>query len=209
MRDTAGTPRWARPGSSHDRLVRLLKLGLPALGLLLLILLAVAPFGKKSEISFLLDKNKTDKAQERMRVESARYSGSDDKGQPFEINANRAVQRSSAVRIVDIEGMTAKVGLDQGPVSIAADQGRYDLDAQKVGVPGAVTVRDDKGYRLDTSNVSVDLKGKQLNSGGPVSGTMKLGAFSADHMSADLGSRTVTLNGGARLKIVQGAIKRK
>jgi len=200
---------WAHPGSSHDRLVRLLKLGLPALGLILLVLLVIAPFGKKSEVSFLLDKNKADKAQERMRVESARYAGSDDKGQPFEIHANQAIQQSSAVRVVDITGMSARVGLDQGPVSIAAKHGRYDLDRQSVTVPGAVTVRDGNGYHLDTSNVNVDLKRKQLNSGGPVSGTIKLGAFSANQLSADLGNRTVTLNGGARLKIVQGAIKGK
>jgi len=87
MPEGSGSPSWARPGSSHDRLVRLLKFGLPALGLILLLLLAIAPFGKKSEVSFLLDKNKADKAQERMRVESARYTGSDDKGQPFEITA--------------------------------------------------------------------------------------------------------------------------
>ncbi|MDP9086385.1 MAG: LPS export ABC transporter periplasmic protein LptC [Pseudomonadota bacterium] len=207
MPETPGAASWAKPGSSHDRLVRLLKFGLPTLGLILLLLLAIAPFGKKSEVSFLLDKNKADKAQERMRVETARYTGSDDKGQPFEINADHAVQQSSAVRVVDINGMKAKVGLDQGPVSIAAEHGRYDLDRQSVAVPGAVKVRDEKGYHIDTSNVKVDLKRKQLNSGGPVSGTMKLGAFSANHLSADLGNRTVTLNGGARLKIVQGAVK--
>jgi len=207
--DRAPVPRWARPGSSHDRFVRLLKLGLPVIGFALLLLLAIAPFNKKSEVSFLLDKNKADKASERMRVEQARYTGADDKGQPFEINARQAVQQSSAVRIVDINGMTAKVGLDQGPVSIAADHGRYDLDRQSVSVPGAVSVRDDKGYHLDTSNVNVDLKAKNLSSGGPVSGTMKLGSFTANHLSADLGSRTVTLSGGARLKIVQGAIKKQ
>ena len=201
--------RWARPGSAHDRIVGLLKYGLPALVVGLFLLLAIAPFGKKSDVSFLLDKNKTDKASERMRVEAARYTGADSKGQPFEINADHALQHSSAVRIVEISGMRARVGLDQGPVSIAADKGHYNLDQQSVSVPGAISVRDEKGYRIDTSNVNVDLKGKQLASGGPVSGTMRLGEFSANHLSADLGSRTVTLTGGARLKIVQGAIKGK
>ena len=205
----AEAAEWAQPGSRHDRLVRLLKFGLPALVVGLFLLLAIAPFGKKGDVSFLLDKNKADKAQERMRVEQARYTGADDKGQGFEIVANQAIQQSSAVRVVDINGMSAKVGLDQGPVSIAADRGRYDLDRQSVSVPGAVKVRDQNGYHLDTSNVNVDLKAKSLSSGGPVSGTMKLGEFSANHLSADLGSRTVTLSGGARLKIVQGAIKKK
>ena len=200
---------WARPGSRHDSLVRLLKFGLPLLVVCLFVLLALAPFAKKGDVSFLLDKNKTDKAQERMRVEQARYTGSDDRGQPFEIVADRALQQSSAVRVVDIDGVNARLKLDQGPVSINADQGRYDLDAQKVAVPGTVRVRDDQGYHLETAGVTVDLKGRQLNSGGPVHGNMRLGQFSAGHLSADLGSRTVTLGGGARLKIVQGAIKGK
>ena len=41
---------------------------------------------------------------------------------------------------------------------------------------------------------------------GPVSGAMRLGQFRAASMSADLGQRTVTLS-GARLKIVQGAVR--
>ena len=199
--------RWAQPGSGHDRFVRLLKFGLPAVVICLVLLLAIAPFGQKSEVSFLLDKNKADKAQERMLVEQARYSGTDDKGQPFEIAANQAVQQSSAVRVVDINGMNARVGLDQGPVSISAATGRYDLDAQKVAVPGGVKVRDANGYHLDTSGVNIDMKAKQLDSSGPVNGTMRLGQFSGGHLSADLGNRTVTISGGARLKIVQGAVK--
>jgi hypothetical protein len=35
---------------------------------------------------------------------------------------------------------------------------------------------------------------------------MRLGTFRADSMTADLGERTVTLN-GARLKIIQGAVR--
>ena len=33
------------------------------------------------------------------------------------------------------------------------------------------------------------------------------GQFQAGHLHADLGERTVTLDGGARLKIVQGAVR--
>lgn len=207
--ERAQAARWARPGSRHDTLVGLLKYGLPVLIVGLFIMLAVAPFSKKGDVSFLLDKNKAEKAQERMRVEQARYTGSDNKGQMFEIVADRALQQSSAVRVVDIAGVRAKLGLEQGPVSIDAAQGRYDLDAQRVAVPGAVKVRDEKGYHLDTSGVTVDMRGRRLESGGPVQGTMRLGQFSAGHLSGDLGNRTVTLSGGARLKIVQGAVKGK
>jgi lipopolysaccharide export system protein LptC len=55
--------------------------------------------------------------------------------------------------------------------------------------------------------VTVDMKQRQLQSAGPVAGSMRLGQFQAGQLHADLGSRTVVLDGGARLKIEQGAVR--
>ena len=73
--------RWAKPGSTHDRLIRWSKIALPSAVGALIAILAVAPLGKKSDVSFILDKKKVENAPERMRVEQARYVGTDDKGQ--------------------------------------------------------------------------------------------------------------------------------
>ena len=70
-------PRWAEPGSGHDRLVRWSKVVLPSAVGVLIAVLAVAPLQKKGDVSFILDKNKVQSAPERMRVEAARYSGTD------------------------------------------------------------------------------------------------------------------------------------
>jgi lipopolysaccharide export system protein LptC len=199
--------RWAVPGSAHDRLVRWSKIGLPgAVGILIAVLM-LAPLDKKGDVSFILDKKKVENAPERMRVEAARYTGTDNKGQMFVMTANRAIQRSSEIPLVDINGMFARLSLAQGPLLIAANQGRYNIDTQMVGIVGPVKVAGPDGYRLATRDVTVDLKGRQLASGGPVSGQMRLGQFQAARLKADLGERTVTLDGGARLKIVQGAVR--
>jgi len=202
-----GNSRWAEPGSAHDRLVRWAKIGLPSAVGALIAILAVAPLGKHSDVSFILDKKKVEKSSSSMRVEAARYVGTDDKGQEFEITAQRAIQRSPDVPIVDIEGMFARLGLAQGPLVIAASNGRYDLDRQRVDVNGPVRVVGADGYRLETSNVRVDLKQRRLASAGPVVGQMRLGQFQARQLRADLGERKVVLDGGARLKIVQGAVR--
>jgi hypothetical protein len=55
--------------------------------------------------------------------------------------------------------------------------------------------------------VTVDLKARQLASAGPAAGSMRLGQFQAGQLRADLGERTVVLDHGARLKIVQGAVR--
>jgi lipopolysaccharide export system protein LptC len=207
LRRSAVKRHWAEPGSRHDRVVRIAKLGLPVVVIGLILVLAISPFDRRGDVSFILDKKGVDKATERMRIDSARYSGEDSKGDKFMITANRAIQRRSDVPIVAIEGMMARLAMAQGPLLIAAEQGSYDLDKQLVQVPGSVRVAGGDGYRLATSNVQVDMKQRTLQSAGPVQGQMRLGQFQAGRMHADLATRTVVLDGGARLKIVQGTVR--
>ena len=198
---------WAEPGGRHDRVVKLAKFGLPVVVLGLVAMLVIAPFDKRDDVSFILDKKGVDKATERMRIEAARYAGEDNKGNKFVITADRAIQQRSDVPVVMIEGMRAQLGLVQGPLQIVAQRGNYDIDTQMVQVNGPVSVVGGDGYRLATSDVAVDMKQRQLASQGRVSGSMKLGQFDAGQMRADLGTRTVVLDRGVRLKIVQGAVR--
>lgn len=197
---------WAEPGGRHDRLVRTTRIVLPILILALLVVLAIAPFDRRGDVSFILDKNKVDAAQERMRVEAARYTGTDDKGQRFLINARRAIQPTSDRPVVDIEGMRAQLDLARGPLSIVANKGSYNLDRHRVAIDGPVKVAGADGYRLETRDVGIDLKNRNLASRGRVSGEMRLGEFEAGRVEADLGTRVVVLTDGVRLKIRQGAV---
>jgi lipopolysaccharide export system protein LptC len=206
-RERAVKQHWAEPGSRHDLVVRATKYALPIVILALVALLAIAPFDRRGDVSFILDKNKVDEAQERMRVETARYVGEDNKGQKFEITAARAIQQSSDVPVVSIEGIQARLNLDRGPLSIAALKGRYDLNRELVLVDGPVRVVGPDGYRLLTRDVTVDLDKRNLRSAGAVSGEMALGQFQAGRLRADLDSRTVNLDNGVRLKIYQGAVR--
>ena len=212
MSDAAARERevrqhWAQPGSQHDRVIRFAKIGLPAAVGVLIAFLALAPLDKRSDDSFILDKNKVENAPERMRVDVARYTGEDDKGRPFLIVARSAIQRRSDMPIVDIQGMLAKLSLSEGPVQLMANLAHYNLDDQLVKVVGPIRATGPQGYRLNTSDVTVDLKQRQITGSGGVQGQMKLGQFSAGRLQADLGERTVTLDHGARLKIVQGAVR--
>jgi len=198
---------WAEPGSRHDAVIRATKYGLPVVIVVLVLLLAIAPFDKRGDVSFILDKNKVAEAKERMRVEQARYVGEDNKGQKFEIVADRAVQQTSNVPVVMIEGIRARLSLARGPLAIAALKGRYDLEQEEVLVDGPVSVAGPDGYRLATRDVRVDLDKRTMQSRGPVSGAMQLGQFQAGRLRADLDERTVSLDGGVRLKIYQGAVR--
>ena len=198
---------WAAPGGLHDALMRFLKIVLPTSIGVLLAYLAMAPLQKGRDISFILDKNKVDVARERMRVESARDRGQDNQGRPFTIDASSAVQETSQDPIVEILGMSAEIGLDNGPATLRADRGRYDMEAQTVDIVGPIQFTAADGYRLSTSNVTVDLNEQELESQGAVQGQMPLGRFSAGKLEADLPERRVVLSGRARLHIRQGGLR--
>ena len=198
---------WAEPGSRHDTVIRLTKYGLPVLIGLLLLFLAIAPFDRRGDSSFILDKNKVSEAPERMRAEAARYTGQDNNGQNFTITANQAVQPTSTQPIVHINGMSAQLDLARGPLTIDAIRGIYDMDRQTVNIAGPIKVDGPDGYSLATRDVQVNLNNQTMQSAGPVSGTMELGEFTAGKLSADLDARVVRLDGGVRLKIRQGAVR--
>ena len=193
---------WAAAGSSHDRVIGTLKIVLPILIGVLAALLVTAPLTTSGDVSFVLDKNKVEVAKERLRIQSAQYRGEDGKGQPFELTAGSAVQKSSAEPIVQIQQLSAQLKLNDGPANIVADHGRYDMDTQKVKIDGPIHFTAANGYKLDTHDATVDLKTRQLTSGGAASGVVPQGTFSANQLSADLDNHIVRLNGNARLRIV-------
>ena len=51
---------WAEPGGRHDAVIRATKFGLPIVIVVLLLLLAIAPFERRGDVSFILDKNKAE-----------------------------------------------------------------------------------------------------------------------------------------------------
>ena len=206
MPDLARTPRqiWAAPGSRHDMLVRALRVVLPASIGVLGAALVFSPLTKRGDISFVLAKDKVAMATERMRVTAATYRGEDGKGQPFEIKAGSAVQANSSDPVVKLRDLSAGITLKEGPAMLKADAGRYDMDRDIVMIDGPLSFNTADGYKLDTRDVAVGLKTRRLASGGPVTGQMPLGSFSAGRISADLDARSVVLDGRARLHIIQG-----
>ncbi|MFL6846109.1 MAG: LPS export ABC transporter periplasmic protein LptC [Allosphingosinicella sp.] len=198
---------WAAPGGYHDWLMRLLKIVLPVGVGILLAYLLLSPLSKEKEISFLLDKNKVDTARERLKTQTAEYRGLDDKGRPFSIRAEQAVQAKSSVPVVDISGMAAQIQLDEGPARITADKARYNMDKQTVDVLGPILFTAADGYRLETSDVDIDLNKHTAAGTGGVAGQMRLGRFTAQNMSVDLKNRQVVLTGRPRLHIEQGAVR--
>lgn len=199
--------KFAAPGGRHDRLIRVLRVLLPSVIGALLAVLAFSPFTNNREMSFVLDKGDVSKAKERMRVNNAIYRGEDSKGRPFTLSAGSAVQKSSREPIVRMSDLMGRLTMDNGPASISAAQGYYDMKEEKVQVEGLLSFSNSDGFNLTASNVQFLLKPQTMQSLGPVSGSTNVGTFRAGRMTADVEKRIVRLEGGAQLQINQGAIR--
>lgn len=198
---------WAAPGGAHDRLIAILKLALPALIGVVLAFLAFSPLEEKQEVSFVLDKDKAERSQERMRVQSAQYRGVDNRGRPFVLTARAALQQSATRQVVDIAGMSARMDLENGPALLQANRARYDMAREQVDVMGPVLLTAADGYRIQTRDVAVDLRQRRLASRGSVEGRMPLGSFTGGRVEVEIPERRVVLTGRPQLHIVQGGVR--
>jgi len=198
---------FAAPGGFHDRLVHFLARALPAAVGAMLAIMIISPLSPRGEISFLLDRRKVAILNDRMQVSSAMYRGQDDDGRSFSISAGSAVQRTQAVPTIELDQLTARILLDDGPALLTAGKGAYDFGKEIVDIVGPINFQTADGYRMTATNVDSDLGAKLRKSRGPVEGRIPAGTFSADTISADLSERSVTLQGNARLRMVPDRMK--
>lgn len=197
--------RWAAPGSGHDTLIAILRVVLPSAVGVVAALMVFLPLTAGGDVSFVLDRNKVEITKERLRVQSATYRGQDDKGQPFTLTAQSAVQRDASQPIVEINRMMGDISLSDGPGKLVAPKGNYNLKSQQVDVSGPITFTGPKGYSLQSNAATVDLRKRTMQGSGGVSGTLPQGNFNADTMNADLENRVVKLDGRATMHFTSKA----
>lgn len=198
---------FAAPGSSLDRIVRALALLLPALVGVIAALMLITPLSPRSDVSFLLDRNKVAIAEDRLRVDNAMYRGADRQGRPFSLVAGEAVQESNARPVVLLQDLIARIVLREGPAQLSAAVGSYDIESEQVSIPGLVRFTAADGYEMSASNVLVDLPERTMTGRGRVSGEIPAGTFSADSIRANLAERSLLLSGDAELRMVPGQLR--
>lgn len=199
--------QWAAPGGSHDRRVRIMARWLPGMVGVIVAAMIIQPLFPRGEVSFLLDRTKVAVTQDRVRVADAMYRGIDNQGRPFTVTAGNAVQQSAREPVVKMDDLSARIRMSDGPAELTAANGAYDYDREQVTVPGQVLFTAADGYRLAAGNVSIDLKTRRVVGGGGVNGSIPAGTFSANRIVADLGARTVALEGNARLLMAPGKLR--
>lgn len=194
-RERSKRKQFAAPGGSFDRVIAILRVALPSAVGALVAALLLLPLISRDESGFVLDKDKVDRAPERLEAKNALYRGSDDKGRPFALSAGSALQRNATPGQVQLDNLSARLTLDDGPASIRAGSGTYDIEAQRAQIPGPLMFEAEPGYRLTTSTATLAFGPQTLDATGGVTGSTDIGTFKGDRMKADLANRTLIVSG--------------
>ncbi len=134
-----------------------------------------------------------------------RLTGSDEKGNPFVITAEAAIQDKHDPHRARLKQVEADMNLaNQRWLNATAEKGFVDTDAGKLTLDGGIAVYTDSGYELHTSSMRVDLRKNVLTGDHSVTGQGPLGGLLADRFMVDRKKQQIYLYGNVHTTILAG-----
>ncbi len=197
--------------AQYSRFVSAMKLALPVAAGILLLLVVVLPQFRDDDARFRIGMDLVKgSSNDTLSMTNARYFGTDEKGQPYSVTAQGVRQHTKDDNAIDLVSPKAEINLTNGTyLQAAASQGLYDRAKEKLDLSGEVTVFQDQGNQIKTSQAMVMLKAGTATGRQPVSGEGPYGTMQADggfDMSENgrtmkfLGPARVTFNPDAKTK---------
>lgn len=112
------------------------------------------------------------------KMMNPRFQGTDQKGQPYNVTADYALQQSKDS--VALEKLNADIYMnDKSWLSLSADKGVINLATRKLQLNGNVHAFYDKGYEFFTDAMDIDISKKQATTNTGVVGQGTLGSIKA------------------------------
>jgi lipopolysaccharide export system protein LptC len=159
-----------RAALRHSRLVRLLRIGVPALlaGALLLTIGAnympsVGSLRLPGELGKLVIKGT------KVTMEQPRLTGFTADSRPYEFTANTAEQDITKPDLMELHQIQAKIELeDKSMVNLTANSGSYDMKTEMLTLADQIHVVSSNGYEARLSEAAVDVHKGTIVSEKPV-----------------------------------------
>lgn len=182
----------------HSRLVRRLRLLLPAAGLLTLAAFVAAarivvPEGLDLSVA------RTTVTRNAIIMEGPKLSGFDKASREYTVTAERATQLLSAPDEVRLDAVRAEIRLaGQGSATVTAAAGDYDNGRATLKLHGGIALVSADGYALDMADADIDLKGGTLVTANPVKVVYRDSETRGDRLSVREGGAVIVLESGVR-----------
>ena len=193
---TARTRDTALNALRYSRFVAVMKRALPiAAGALIAIIVIFALLPRQSErLSFAYER--MGHIDNDLAMLKPRLTGSDQKGNPFVITADAAIQQGANSRKVILKKVEADITLDENRwLNASATQGFVDMEKGALTLSGGIAIFSGDGYELHTERANVDLKKGLFRGPGSITGQGPMGRLRADTFELDRRTKQLVLRG--------------
>ncbi|MGE0715308.1 MAG: LPS export ABC transporter periplasmic protein LptC [Alphaproteobacteria bacterium] len=199
-------PAAARPRRhvvAYSRLVSLLRYLLPILAIGLLALVAAWPQIQRGAEGMRLQAVKLDPGDvSTLRMSNARFQGLDERGKPFLLTADGAVQNPKDKNFLALEGPKGDITTESGAwVQVSGANGVFDNARKTLDLMGGVRVFHDNGYMFETEMARVDLKTSEIDGNDPVAGHGPGGLVEAEGFRVLKKGDVIQFKGKSRLVV--------
>ncbi|MGO4334524.1 LPS export ABC transporter periplasmic protein LptC [Labrys sp. KB_33_2] len=182
---------------AHSRLVRFLKFAVPAIAVagagVFVFLAVVNPFAPPPiELPPV-----TPVSEGILAVERPHLTGSNNRGQKYDVTATSGTQKVSVPGVVSLTELNAVITApDQSDAKLTAKAGTFDTVGQLLDLKGDVRVKSTKGYDATLKSASIDLKASTVNSTEPVTVNLSSGTISGNGLSIVQGGSKILFKDG-------------
>ena len=192
-----------RAALRHSRLVRVLRIGVPALlaGALLLTvganyMPAVGPLRLPGEIGKLVIKGK------KVTMQQPRLTGYTVDSRPYEFTANSADQDITKPDLMDLHQIQAKIELeDKSIVNLTANSGSYDMKTEMLTLADKIHVVSSNGYEARLSEAAVDVHKGTIISDKPVWVKLTGSVIDGQKLEVRDSGNVIRFSGGVRMVV--------
>ena len=192
-----------RAALRHSRLVRVLRIGVPALlaGALLLTIganymPAVGPLRLPGEIGKLVIKGK------KVTMQQPRLTGYTVDSRPYEFTASSADQDITKPDLMDLHQIQAKIELeDKSIVNLTANSGSYDMKTEMLTLADKIHVVSSNGYEARLSEAAVDVHKGTIISDKPVWVKLTGSVIDGKNLEVRDSGNVIRFSGGVRMVV--------
>ena len=182
----------------HSRLVRRLRILLPAGGICVVVAFVI---GTHLALPGDLDLSaaRLSVTPSAIIMERPHLKGFDARKREYSVQADRAVQALANPNSVRLENIVATLG--EGPESatkVTAESGDYDRVASTLKLYGAIAVDSSDGYLVSMTDADIDFEAGTLASPNPTTMTQGTHTTTGQRISVTEGGKVIRLEGGVR-----------
>jgi lipopolysaccharide export system protein LptC len=191
----------------HSRLVRILRIAVPAsVGVVLLILTLITylnPLRMLAKLPINIDNLVV--SGTKVTMEAPRLSGFTSDARAYELSADTAAQDMTKPDIVELRNIRAKVQMqDKSTMELTALTGLYDAKSETLRLDQYIRLNASTGYQGRLSEALVDIRKGNVVSEHPVEVKMLQGTLNANRLDIVESGELVRFHGGVVMDMTLG-----